>query len=223
MQNIHQEEADYLAGELDRQEYDELGEFSIWKPKSYHPWARMKHFFSREYKKKKRIKKHLQAAKGKIDLRRNDVVTASDRHEYQHGDTLWKGAINQVVSNHHNPQIDFLCQSYLLDWTMTDEAFETQFNEIIKKDPQISKLLKNKKLDFLASNVLLKLKWERAEIKMVQGVETLLQNYKNKADFENQLKPLTDEYFSETQKNFPPELSSLLNAPDNKNAVELLV
>jgi hypothetical protein len=45
---------------------------------------------SREYKRNKAIKKHMQAVKGKIDIRRESVVNASNRHELENSDVKWK-------------------------------------------------------------------------------------------------------------------------------------
>jgi hypothetical protein len=49
----------------------------------------MKHFISREYKRNKAIKKHMQAVKGKIDTRRESVTSASNRHEIENSDNNW--------------------------------------------------------------------------------------------------------------------------------------
>jgi hypothetical protein len=57
---------------------------------TWHPWERVKHFISREYKRNKAIKKHMQAVKGRIDIRRESVVNASNRHELENSDAQWK-------------------------------------------------------------------------------------------------------------------------------------
>jgi hypothetical protein len=46
---------------------------------------------------------------------------------------------------------------------MNDAAFEKEFNAIIAVDPVIEPMIKNNDMNYLGSNILLKLKQERAE------------------------------------------------------------
>jgi hypothetical protein len=131
------------------------------KLSTWHPWSRIKHFVSREYKRNKIIKKHMQAVKGKIDIRRDSVISAANRHELQNSDDQWKGNIDNLVT-HENADVNQLCVKYLKT-NMNDAAFEKEFNAIIAVDPVIEPMIKNNDMNYLGSNILLKLKQERAE------------------------------------------------------------
>ena len=45
---------------------------------------------AKNYADYKAIKKHMQAVKGRIDIRRESVVNASNRHELENSDAQWK-------------------------------------------------------------------------------------------------------------------------------------
>jgi hypothetical protein len=102
---------------------------------------------SREYKRNKAIKKHMQAVKGRIDIRRESVVSAANRHELQNSDDLWRGPINKIIS-HENADVNRLCVTYLKT-DMKDADFEREFNDIIANDPIIEPMIKNNDMNYL--------------------------------------------------------------------------
>ena len=230
VENVHSEEAAYIAEEKDREEFDKLWELSLMKLSTWHPWSRVKHFISREYKRNKIIKKHMQAVKGKIDIRRDSVISAANRHELQNSDDQRKGNIDNLVT-HENADVNQLCVKYLKT-NMNDAAFEKEFNAIIAVDPVIEPMIKNNDMNYLGSNILLKLKQERAEQVLMDKIWKLLLKDIN-ADpaslemkdtydewlFKSELQKYSDEYFQATQSNFPPEIRKLLDSSSDKNLI----
>ncbi|MBQ9554501.1 hypothetical protein IJU97_06295 [bacterium] len=110
---------------------------------------------------------------------------------------------------------------------MKDADFEKEFNQIIANDPIIEPMIKNNKMDYLGSNILLKLKQERAEQVMMDKIGKLLLKDVNattlemrddydETKFKADLKAISDEYFAQTQSNFPKELRDLLDASKDK-------
>ena len=226
VENVHSEEAAYLAEEKDREAFDKLWELSLFKLSTWHPWERVKHFMSREYKRNKAIKKHMQAVKGRIDIRRESVVSAANRHELQNSDDLWRGPINKIIS-HENADVNRLCVTYLKT-DMKDADFEREFNDIIANDPIIEPMIKNNDMNYLWSNILLKLKQEKAEQIMMDKIWKLLvkdinatvlemKSSYDEATFKAELQKISDEYFDATKSNFPTEIRNLLEVSYNKD------
>ena len=228
VKNIHSEEAAYLAEEKDREDFDKLWELSLFKLGTWHPWERIKHFISREYKRDKAIKKHMQAVKWKIDIRRESVVNAANRHELEYSDDKWKWKINNIQT-HYNADVNRLCVEYLKT-DMKDADFEKKFNEIISHDLVIGEIIKNNEMNYLWSNILLKLKQERAEQIMMDKIWKLLlkdvnadvadlemKDTYNESTFKSELQTISDEYFNATQSNFPSEIRELLNNSSDKD------
>ncbi len=227
VEKVHSEEAAYLAEEKDREDFDKLWELSLLKISTWHPWSRMKHFISREHKRNKAIKKHMQAVKGRIDIRRESVVNASNRHELEHSDDKWKWWIDEKYIKHENADVNRLCVEYLKT-DMKDADFEKKFNEIIAHDMIIGDIIRDQKMNYLWSNILLKLKQERAEQVMMDKIWRLLLEDVNattlkmkdsydETKFKSELKNISDEYFKATQSNFPPEIRKLLDNSHDKN------
>jgi hypothetical protein len=149
-------------------------------------------------------------------LTRKDVVDASDRHEQEAGDSTWKKTIEQRIINHQNPDVDSLCKNFLIQTPpMTDRQFEDEFNRIIRLDPVIMQTIGDNKMDFLASNILMKLKHERAEYMMVDAIDKSINNYKDQASFGTDIRNITNIYFNETQKSYPDYIQNLLKDANN--------
>ena len=53
---------------------------------------------------------------------------------------------------------------------MKDADFEREFNDIIANDPVIEPMIKNNDMNYLGSNILLKLKQEKAEQIMMDKI-----------------------------------------------------
>jgi Zn-dependent M16 (insulinase) family peptidase len=69
----------------------------------------------------------------------------------------------------------------------------------------------------------LKLKQEKAEVKMLDEISKLVESYTDKATFEAKLQSITESYFDETKANFPKELSDIQNNSADKTAMEAIV
>lgn len=127
-------------------------------------------------------------------------------------DGNWNGTITRRLTNHQNPDIDLLCKTFLTT-NMLDRDFETKFNNILRLDPTVTAIIGNNNMDYLASNILLKLKNEKAEYTMVDEISKLLvtgTTY-NATTFQTQLNTITEKYFTETKKNYPNYIQKILD------------
>jgi hypothetical protein len=160
------EEANYRAEEKARADYEALGVLSLTNLSTWHPWARVSTYMMRSIRRQQRRNSHLSSVRGNIDLTRNDVVNASDRHEQEFADVNWRNNIGQRIVNHENPDVNLLCQEFLTT-AMDDRTFENRFNAILRNDNQVMGIIGTNNMDYLGSNILLKLKQEKAEVTMV--------------------------------------------------------
>ncbi|MEI6426160.1 MAG: hypothetical protein WCO66_02285 [Candidatus Absconditabacteria bacterium] len=213
VEQVHMEEANYRAEEKARADYEALGVLSLTNLSTWHPWKRVSTYMMRSVRRQQRRNSHLSSVRGNIDLTRNDVVHASDRHEQEFADANWRNNIDQRIVNHENPDVNLLCQEFLTT-AMDDRTFENRFNAILRNDNQVMGIIGTNNMDYLGSNILLKLKQEKAEVTMVDGIGNLLTNY-NAATFEGALRTLTAAYFAETKRNFPAYIQRLLDHRNN--------
>lgn len=212
VESVHLEEANHRAEELARKEYEALGKLNLFDAKTRKARERMKTFALRSLRRQQRRNRHLSSVKWNVDLTREDVVFASDRHEMESSDGDWNGAITRRLTNHQNPDIDLLCKTFLTT-NMLDRDFETKFNNILRLDPTVTAIIGNNNMDYLASNILLKLKNEKAEYTMVDEISKLLvtgTTY-NATNFQTQLNTITGKYFTETKKNYPNYIQKILD------------
>jgi hypothetical protein len=213
VKHVHQENANYEAEEKNREEYEKLGKISLKDISTWKPWDRLKTSLLRSARRKKEREKYMASAKKTIDLTRSEVVNASDRHEKEFADAEWKQNIEQKIVNHQNPQVDLLCQEYLTS-AMGDRDFETKFNMILRNDPAVIGIIGANNLDFLGSNILLKLKTARAERTMLNQIEKALTDNLVGDQFTQVVSKIANEYFTETQKNYPEYIKKMLSTPD---------
>ena len=212
VESVHLEEANNRAEEAARKEYEALGKLNLFDAKTRKARERMKTFALRSVRRQKIRNRHLSSVKWNVDLTREDVVFASDRHEMESGDRNWNGTITRRLTSHQNPDIDLLCKEFLTT-KMSDIDFETKFNAILRLDPTVTAIIGNNNMDYLASNILLKLKNEKAEYTMVDEISKLLvtgTTY-NATNFQAQLNTITGKYFTETKKNYPNYIQKILD------------
>ncbi len=212
VESVHLEEANHRAEELAREEYEKLWKLKVFDISTWKTWERMKTYALRSIRRQKRRNSHLAHVKWNIDLTRQDVVFASDRHELESNEADWTGIIDKRLIDHHNPDIDLLCKEFLTT-SLLDRDFEKRFNDILRLDPTVMSSIGSNKMDYLASNILLKLKNEKAEYTMVDEISKLLTTGTpySAATFQTQLNTITGNYFRETKKNYPKYIQEILD------------
>lgn len=209
VENVHLEDANYKAEELARLDYEALGKLKLFDTKSRKFWKRLQTYLLRSVRRKKRRNADLASVKWKVDLLREDVVLASDRHEMESEDGNRLGWISRRLVNHHNPNIDILCKNFLLT-NMDERDFEREFNKILRLDSTVTSIVGSGNMDYLASNILLKLKNEKDTYKLLNDVDGLLSTY-NPTTFRSELDRVTNEYFNKTQKNYPDFITKIID------------
>ena len=212
VENVHMEEANHRAEELAREEYERLGQINLFDIQSWKPWRRMQTYALRSLRRQQRRNRHMASIRWNINLTREDVVNASDRHEMESNEWAWTWAITSRLVNHQNADIDLLCKEYLTT-NMLDRDFETRFNNILRLDNTVMTIVGTNNMDYLASNILLKLKNEKSSYEMVNAISTLLNSWTpyNAATFQTQLNTITTRFFSETKQNYPDYIQRILD------------
>lgn len=169
--DVHRERVSLEAEEELRDEYKGLARYNM--PR------RAYLFLSRGAKRKRLIKQKMDQMKGKafsgiasLDEKTGD---AAERHsvELQHKlDKVEKA--NKVTLQ--NPQVDDLCRRFL-DGKVTDAQFQTDFNTIVDNDANIQSVLKGSKITHMGTNILEKLKLQRANKALIELVDTEINAY----------------------------------------------
>lgn len=221
VESIHLEEANHRAEELARKEYEDLGKLNLFNLKTRKPWERMKTYALRSLNRKQRRNRHLSSVRWNINLTREDVVYASDRHEMESNEADWQLAITRRLVSHQNPDIDLLCKEFLTT-NMADNKFETDFNDVLRLDSTVMTIVGSNNMDFLASNILLKLKNEKAEYTMVNEISKLLVSY-NPTTFQTELNKITGIFFNETRKNYPAYIQKILDNITDETEINKII
>lgn len=142
-------------------------------------------FLSRWAKRKRMIKAKMKAMAGKAfsdtgDMTKDNTLNektgdASDRHELEEEKKLDKvEKANNVTLQ--NPLINNICKQYLND-TIKEDQFQKQFNAIVDADANIQAVLKWKKITHIGTNILEKLRQQRATTALTQVVDKEINLY----------------------------------------------
>ncbi len=223
---VYEDEAEHAGEEALRQEYEDLGAFKLldkWSWKTVPD--RLKLYFFREEKKNKTKKEVMQKYETDgVDLSRTELTAAADRHERILNE--WNEFQDQedrvkiLMRNIQDDRINALCREYLNHADgMSDREFEDTFRAILAENPRAAKLIW-KNLKHTASNILLKLRVERAYRNMMMGMLQSLETYATaqdkdaaKAAYESAIKQLVTEYVTLAQRGISPNLQKALQAP----------
>ncbi len=223
---VYEDEAEHAGEESLRQEYEDLGAFKLldkWSWKTVPD--RLKLYFFREERKNK-VKKDVMKKyeTDGVDLSRTELTAAADRHERilnEWNDFQDKeDRVKILMRNIQDDRIDALCREYLNHGEgMSDKDFEDKFRAILAENPRAAKLIW-KNLKHTASNILLKLRVERAYRNMMMGMLQSLETYATaqdkdaaKAAYESAIKQLVTEYVTLAQRGISPNLQKALQAP----------
>ena len=223
---VYEDQAEHAGEEALRKEYEALWKFNLLKGNTYTTmFKRMKLYFFREDVKTKVKKEELEKYQTNgVDMHRSELTAAADRHQRMYesfnDEQHDKDKIEAVISKVNDPKVDELCREYLNSSTgMADRTFEDRFNTIIANNPSISKSLWWKDMKHTASNILLKLRTERAYTTMMNGMLLALEQYasNNNADaYKTKVKELVTTYVNLTQRALSPNLQKALNAPGDQ-------
>ncbi len=185
-------------------------------------------FLSRWAKRKIMIKKKMKDLSGKafawdqwLDEKTGD---ASDRHELelQHNLSEVQKANSVTLQN---PLVNNLCKDYL-NWIVNDTGFQKQFNTIVDNDSNIQSILKWQKITHIGTNILLKLKQQKAKMDLMNKVDAELNQYfsnKNQIHINNINKEI-ENYIKlyQTNPDFMKDYEDLINnVPGAKNKLQL--
>ena len=132
---------------------------------------------------------------------------SSDRHELELLNNMDKiNKENSVALE--NPQINQLCKDYL-EWKVSEDNFKILFNQHVDADANIQNVLKNaklpekKKITHIWTNILEKLKLQKAASNLMSAVNTEFDAYINdKQDLHiDNINKLIEDYIKDFQKN----------------------
>jgi len=185
-------------------------------------------FLSRWAKRKRMIKQKMKAMAGKAfawDQWLNEKTgDASDRHELemQHKLSEVKKANSVTLQN---PLVNNLCKDYL-NWIVNDSSFQTQFNAIVDNDSNIQSILKWQKITHIWTNILLKLKQQKAKMDLMNKVDTELNQYfvNNNQVHINNINKEIENYIKlyQTNPDFMKDYQDLINnVPWSRNKLQL--
>lgn len=184
-------------------------------------------FLSRWAKRKRMIKEWMDKLSGKAfsgdDSLDDKTINAADRHELELLNKLEDiDKANATVIK--NVDVDNLCKDFLL-WSVNEDNFKTKFNEIIDADANIQNVLKWKKISHIWTNILEKLKIQKANVDLMNTVNSEFNAYvwdSNNIHIDNINKAIED-YINKFQKT--PEFMAdyqdfLNNTPWSKEKLE---
>jgi hypothetical protein len=220
VKRVYEEQAEHAWAEALRQQYEELWAFNLLKWDTYKTmFKRMKLFFFRNEIKDNVKKEELEKYQTNgVDMSRSELTAAADRHERMFNDTDWNknAKITRSVVQVNDSKIDDLCKEYLNSSTwMTDKEFEDRFNTIVSANKTIRRGLW-KGMNHTASNILLKLRAERAEQTMKEWLLMAVEKYATNSDAAEYQKTVKDHvttYITLTQRALSPNLQKALTAP----------
>lgn len=223
VKRVYEDQAEHAWEEALRKEYDALGKIKLFTPSSYNMLKRARLYFFREKIKNKTKEAELQKQQTNgVDMHRGELTAAADRHERMFNDDQWnnqkneKDRIESLATWTNHPKIDELCREYLNSPTgMPDREFEDRFNTILASQ-DLKNMLKSNKITHTASNLLLKLRSERAYKTMMDGLRLALEQYASSGDasaYETLAKQHITTYVQLTQRGLSANLQKALKAP----------
>lgn len=164
--DVHRERVSLETEEELRDEYKWLARYNM--PR------RAYLFLSRGAKRKRKIKAKMNALSGKAfsgNASLDDKTeNASDRHELELQHKLDKVEKANTVTL-QNAQVNDLCKEYLKG-AITEAQFQKDFNTVIEADANIQKVLKDEKITHIGTNVLEKLKQQKASWDLINKIDT---------------------------------------------------
>lgn len=190
MENIHLENARYAVEDALRAEYDQVSKRNVFKKAGL--------FLQRGRIRRKRIaelmEKNTRLPFTDDEKLNNTLVHATNRHETEKQLWLWNIEWTEVIDI---PEVNQLAQDYIEGET-DDSAFEARFNELLQHNDVLSTSVKD--ISHLGTNILQKLKVEKAQYQLVSElaqtleagtsteqvqakIEEFLKNYQKTPDF----------------------------------------
>lgn len=208
---------------------EELRDYYKWLAR-YDVWNRGKLFFSRWRRRKNMIKEKMNKLAWKafsMDASLDEKTEkSSDRHELELLNNMDKiNKENSVALE--NPQINELCKDYL-QWKVSEDNFKILFNQHVDADVNIQNIIKNAKLPkkqkmtHIWTNILEKLKLQKASSDLMYSVNTEFDAYINdKQDVHiDTINKLIEDYIKEFQQN-PKFLDDYKNFLKDKDPSKL--
>lgn len=158
-----------------KKEYKEINKWNVFK--------RAYFFLSRWKIRNKRVKKKLNEMSWKAftwdSVIDNQTWNAADRHQLEK-ETGFNSDIKNIDEHnpvvYQSPQINDLCKRYL-EWSVTDNQFQTDFNTIIESDTSLKDELEKANINHMWTNILLRMKQQLAWKTMINVIKTNLDSY----------------------------------------------
>ena len=201
--DVHRERVSLETEEELRNEYKDLPRYRMDKK----AWL----FLSRWKKRKNIIKEKMWKLSWKAfsldNLLDEKTWDASDRHSLELEHKLDKVNKENTVAL-ENPQINQLCKDYL-EWKVTEDNFKILFNQHVDADVNIQNIIKNaklpekKKMTHIWTNILEKLKLQKASSDLMSKANTEFEAYINdKQDSHiNNINKFIEDYIKDFQQN----------------------
>ncbi len=232
VETFYDDQARRYADEELRKIHASHGKFQLFDPKSRSPSKRKpreraKLFIMRDIKRQKLIEEY----KGKfekqwVSLLNSEMVNAVDRFEKMN-ELFGDDAIDREFSDYEIAEVNTLSSWYITWLWVTDDAtFEKQFYEIVKNNEYVRGHLSSRYHDefkFLAWNILLKLKSQRAYYQYIVASERIVQSFSvhwNRELYDAEMRKAIDTYIKATGQAVSSDMKILLSG--KKEAKEML-
>lgn len=194
--DVHRERVSLETEEELKEEYKNTSKWNVGK--------RAYLFLSRWAKRKRLNKEKMEKLSWKAfsgdDSLDDKTINAADRHELELLNKLENiDKANSTVIK--NVDINDLCKDFLL-WSVTEADFKIKFNQIIDADANIQNVLKWKKISHIWTNILEKLKLQKANFDLINLVNSEFNSYvsaSNNIHIDNINKAIED-YINKFQK-----------------------
>lgn len=217
VQALYQERAEHEAEEQLRKEYEAMPRalFSVqtWKPAAVR--NRFRTFWFRGERKERLVREFMKRYKREHkDVRNPEMVAAADRIEREFA-TWWDEDIERTANAWHHEEVDALCRSFVMNNAMTEEEFEQQFRDLVTRHPEIADAFEGK-TDYVAWNIVLKLREKKAYFRMLSEYSALAWGYTAHPDpvaYRTRARAIAERYIQETRKSLNTNAKNLLDIP----------
>lgn len=202
MRTIHEENARYEAEVALRNDYHQVNKWNVFKKAAL--------FFQRGKNRKKMIdelmKKNEHLPFTDDEKLNASLAHATNRHEIEHH--LGVGAIEgtEIVAI---PEVNQLAQEYILG-NLEDSIFESRFNELLKNNESLSASVKD--ISHLGTNILQKLKIEKAQYQLVSELAQALEDGATTDQVQTKIEQFLKEY--QKSPDFLKDIQADLNEKD---------
>lgn len=165
MENIHLDNARYAVEDALKAEYHQVSKRNVFKKAGL--------WLQRGRMRKKRIdelmKKNIRLPFTGDEKLNSSLAHATNRHETEKQLWLWNIEWTEILDI---PEVNQLAQDYI-EWNIDDSVFESRFNDLLQHNEVLFAAVKD--VSHLGTNILQKLKLEKAQYQLVSELAQALE------------------------------------------------